>query len=226
MGQELEFDLYWSFRSPYCYLATSRLRALTRDYAVTAHLRPVYPTAVRDPEALAAKGPLWLSYFRLDITREAERLGLPLAWPRPDPVAIEPSGALSSEQPRIERLTRLGVAAEERDAGLAFACEVGALLWNPNTEDWTAPGLLEAAATRAGLDLKDLDNAIKTDPDHYEKVVQENQRAENAAGHWGAPVMVYKGEPFFGQDRIDSLIWRLHQTGLTPRTQTRRQSPS
>jgi hypothetical protein len=28
---------------------------------------------------------------------------------------------------------------------------------------------------------------------------------------------VFKGEPFFGQDRMDMLIWRLQQHGLTER---------
>ena len=29
--------------------------------------------------------------------------------------------------------------------------------------------------------------------------------------------MVFDGEPFFGQDRIDLLLWRLRQHGLQPR---------
>ncbi len=38
-----------------------------------------------------------------------------------------------------------------------------------------------------------------------------------AAGHWGVPMMVFGGEPFFGQDRIDQLVWRLRQAGLHER---------
>ena len=34
------------------------------------------------------------------------------------------------------------------------------------------------------------------------------------AGHWGVPTMVFRGEPFFGQDRVDTLRWRLDQCGL------------
>ena len=33
----------------------------------------------------------------------------------------------------------------------------------------------------------------------------------------GVPLFVFKGEPFFGQDRMDMLIWRLAQYGLTER---------
>jgi hypothetical protein len=28
--------------------------------------------------------------------------------------------------------------------------------------------------------------------------------------------MVFAGEPFFGQDRLDLLVWRLEQHGLAP----------
>ena len=37
------------------------------------------------------------------------------------------------------------------------------------------------------------------------------------AGHWGVPTMVFEGEPFFGQDRLDVLLWRLKQNGLKER---------
>ena len=38
-----------------------------------------------------------------------------------------------------------------------------------------------------------------------------------AAGHWGVPTMVFDGEPFFGQDRLDLLVWRMRQAGLQER---------
>ena len=47
--------------------------------------------------------------------------------------------------------------------------------------------------------------------------VAANQAALEAAGHWGVPTMVFEGEPFFGQDRFDVLVWRLKQRGLRKR---------
>jgi 2-hydroxychromene-2-carboxylate isomerase len=35
--------------------------------------------------------------------------------------------------------------------------------------------------------------------------------------HWGVPTFVFENEPFFGQDRIDLLIWRMQDKGLTRR---------
>jgi len=34
-----------------------------------------------------------------------------------------------------------------------------------------------------------------------------------AAGHWGVPLMVYRDEPFYGQDRFDQLLWRIKTEG-------------
>ncbi len=38
-----------------------------------------------------------------------------------------------------------------------------------------------------------------------------------AAGHWGVPLSVLDGEPFYGQDRFDLLVWRLEQKWLRKR---------
>ena len=51
------------------------------------------------------------------------------------------------------------------------------------------------------------------DGTHLEEI-EENQRQLDAAGQWGVPTFVFKGEPFFGQDRIDTLRWRLDQHEL------------
>ncbi len=214
----LTFELYWSFRSPYSYLAVPRLLALTKEFDVRCVARPVYPHAVRAPHLFAQRPPQWLNYFRIDVARTAAFLDLPIAWPRPDPVSGDPqTGAAFGDQPLIWRLTRLGVAAEARGRGLAFLYETSRLLWAPETADWTAPGLLAGAAARAGLDLDEMEQAIAADPKLHDDAIAQNQMAEDAAGHWGVPLMAFEGEPFFGQDRIDQLIWRMQARGLRPR---------
>ena len=69
-------------------------------------------------------------YVFLDSKRSADYLGLVFEWPDPDPIRLEgdPPHA-SDEQPFIHRLTRLGVAAERRGLGLAFADEISRLLF-------------------------------------------------------------------------------------------------
>src|SRR5690349_1353201 len=150
-------ELYWSFRSPYSYLATPRLAEMERDYDLAIAVRPVYPLAVRFGEFFDRVHPLWAPYLMRDTARIAEMHGLPYRWPRPDPVAIDPETRKASPiQPYIHRLTRLGCAAAEFGRGLPFLLEISRLIWSGVTDDWTAGDQLANAAARAGCDLQDL----------------------------------------------------------------------
>ena len=207
-------DVYWSFRSPYSYLVTPDLLRLRRDFAATVKLRPVLPIALRAKatvfDANDKKRP---RYIVMDARRRAEFLGLPFTWPSPDPVIQDREKfEVASEQPLIWRLTGLGVEAERRGKGIDFAHSVSALLWG-GTIDWDKGGHLAAATAAAGLDLAEMDASLSDDEVRAE--VQRNHDALEAAGHWGVPTMVFEGEPFFGQDRIDTLRWRLDRAGLS-----------
>jgi 2-hydroxychromene-2-carboxylate isomerase len=79
-------DVYWSFRSPYSYLATRRLVELERDTNLEVNVRPVYPLAIRKADFFDQVNPLWPPYLMRDTHRVAEFLGVPFRWPRPDPV--------------------------------------------------------------------------------------------------------------------------------------------
>src|SRR5262245_63686321 len=117
----LDVDVFWSFRSPYSYLATPRLVRLAADYDVAVNVRVVLPIAVRIPGFFEQVNPLWPPYLFRDTMRLAEWLGVPFAWPQPDPIVQEwPSRRVAAEQPYIFRLTRLGALAAERQRGLEF----------------------------------------------------------------------------------------------------------
>jgi 2-hydroxychromene-2-carboxylate isomerase len=214
----LSIDLFWSFRSPYSYLATPRLCEMARDYDLTVNVRPVYPIAVRSGEFFSQVNPLWVGYLMRDTMRLAEMLALPYRWPRPDPVVVDiNTRAATPNQPYIHRLTRLGCAAAETLHGLDFLNEVSRTIWSGENENWHQGDHLAKAASRAHLDLAELDRKIEADPGKYEAIIQANQKAHADAGHWGVPTMAFNGEPFFGQDRLDVLLWRLKQNGLEKR---------
>ncbi|MFK7999278.1 MAG: DsbA family protein [Polyangiales bacterium] len=92
-----------------------------------------------------------------------------------------------------------------------FAKEVSALVFG-GTEDWNKGDHLETAAHAVGLDLREMEQSI-TDGDHTDEI-DSNHDSLEAAGHWGVPTMVVRGEPFFGQDRIETLRWRLDTLNL------------
>ena len=212
-----QVDCYWSFRSPYSYLVTPRLRALAEERGVDVRVRIVRPLAIRDGSFFANVNPLWLPYLARDVLRLAEFHGMKMGFPRPDPVVQKPeNGRMVTDpnQPYIHRLSRLGLLASERGHGLAFIDEVSQIIWDGTTENWHEGDHLARASERAGLDLAELDAVARDDAAQIDARIEENERAHEAAGHWGVPTMTYEGEPFFGQDRFDVLVWRLEQRGL------------
>lgn len=94
---------------------------------------------------------------------------------------------------------------------------VSRLIWG-GTKDWHQGEHLARAVARAGLDLAELDALAEKEADRIEAVVQRNQEDHEKAGHWGVPTCAFRGEPFFGQDRLDVLLWRLRQHGLRERS--------
>lgn len=214
----LTYDLYWSFRSPYSYLVTPRLVALGREHDVEANVRVVYPIAVRQPGFFAHSDKLWFSYFAVDVHRSAEFVGLPFAWPTPDPVVMDrQTGTYPREQPYIHRLTRLGAAAQIEGKSLPFTYAITRPIWDGSISGWPEGDYLAKAAAAAGFDLAAMDAAITADPDRYEKMIAGNEQDHANSGHWGVPTFVFENEPFFGQDRIDLLVWRMESRGLTRR---------
>lgn len=191
---------------------------MTRDYDVAVNVRPVYPLAVRSGEFFTQVDPLWIPYLMRDTLRIAEMLELPYRWPRPDPVVVDvKTRAATPNQPYIHRLTRLGCAAAEKGHGLAFLKEISHTIWSGTIDNWHQGDHLATASARADMDLAELDRAINLAPEKYENIIQENQAAHRACGHWGVPTMAFEGEPFFGQDRLDVLLWRMKQRGLRRR---------
>ena len=213
----LRADLYWSFRSPYSYLAIGRYRAMTEAYDLEIALKPVYPLAVRQPDFFERNHPNWLGYTLRDVARLSQFLGIPIAPPRPDPIVQDiATRRIAEEQPYIFRLVRLGQAAARRGRGLQFCDEAARLIWG-GTANWHEGEHLAGAAVRAGLDLAVLDAEALADAEVLDAEIAANQVALEAAGHWGVPTLVFQGEPFFGQDRIEVAKWRMEQAGLKRR---------
>ena len=209
-------DLYWSFRSPYSYLVVPKLLELERDFDAKVNVRPVLPIAVRQPDFFANADPLWFSYLMRDCVRSAEFAGLPLRWPRPDPVAMDfATRTYPKEQPHIHRLTRLGQLAAERGAGLAVLRAVSHLIWSGEVDGWDQGDHLSAAFAKAGCDLAEMDAVQAAEATRLDAAIQQNEAEQRAGGHYGVPLMVYDAEPFFGQDRYDQLVWRMRQKGMT-----------
>lgn len=209
-------DFYFSFRSPYSWLAVSQARALAAEHDIDFAVRVLRPLAVRDPNFFKTVNPMWPPYLYRDVARTAERLGLSFRWPRPDPVVQDlTNGTIAAEQPHIGRLSRLGVLAAEQGAGLAYVEAVSHLIWSGEVDGWDEGDHLAGAAVAAGLDPVPLETSAATEADRLDATIHANEASQAAAGHWGVPLFVYRGEPFFGQDRLPDLLWRISQNRRT-----------
>ncbi|MEL6530546.1 MAG: DsbA family protein [Pseudomonadota bacterium] len=214
----LKADLFYSFRSPYSYLAVGRYRAMVETFDLEITLRTVWPIAIRDPDILFTGNPAAPRYIVMDCMRAGQFLGIPISWPRPDPVVQNlMTREISPDQPHIYRICRLGQAATRRGKGLEFAAEVAPLIWDGSVEGWNEGDHLAGAASRVGLNFDELEAEAVSDAEALDAEIAENQAALEAAGHWGVPTLVFDGEPFFGQDRVEMAQWRMEQKGLTKR---------
>lgn len=213
----LRADLFWSFRSPYSYLATRRYVELTERYDLEIALRQVYPLAVRDRTFFKRNPPNWMRYTMTDVARLAAFYGIPIAPPRPDPIVQDlATGEVAEEQPHIFPLVRMGQVAARRGKGLAYADTVSRLIWG-GVEGWNEGDHLRQAAVSVGLDHDELAQEAAEEADALDAEVDANREELEASGHWGVPTLVFNGEPFFGQDRIELAEWRMKQAGLKER---------
>ena len=146
-------------------------------------------------------------------------LGIPFRWPRPDPVVQDLStGEIAGEQPHIWQVVRMAQAASRRGAGLAFADEVTRIIWAGEVDGWNEGDHLRQATERAALDYDTLRAEAENEADALDAEIAGNQAALEKAGHWGVPTLVFDGEPFFGQDRIEMVLWRMNEHGLKERS--------
>ena len=89
----------------------------------------------------------------------------------------------------------------------AFLDHIGRGLWNGANPNWDQSGFLRDGMARIGLQHDHvLESASWQDVAHE---LENNHHAMLDLGHWGVPLMAYRGEPFYGQDRFDQLLWRM-----------------
>lgn len=179
-------DFFFSFRSPYSYLAAPRAFALGERHGVDVVFRGVIPMAMRGQAVPRAKQ---LHTMR-DVKREATRLGMPFG-PVHDPIG---DGAMRC----------LLVAEHAVDVGRVeeFVLACSRAIW-AEAADVAQDGPLRSVCERSGLDWAACAAALE-DPAIRARV-DEDTAALLDLGHWGVPVFAFGGELYWGQDRIEDL---------------------
>lgn len=215
----LTFDFYYSFRSPYSYLATPQVADIVARYDVVPRMRIVLPIAIRIPGFFKSVNPLWPPYLLRDTFRISQMHGVPYRWPRPDPIIMDiGSGEVAAEQPYIHRVSRLTVAAEHAGRGFEFTRRAAHAIWSGEIDNWHEAPHLTRALEEEGLDAAGIERIVAENAAAFDAEISQNEANQRKAGHWGVPLFVFNEEPFFGQDRLDHLLWRMRQAGLAERS--------
>ena len=227
MNNLIEVDFFYSMRSPWSYIATYQVQEISIKYNIKFNIRFVYPIALRIKGFFEKIDPLFISYLVRDASRVAEMKNIPYRWPSPDPIVMEmpnkksnkelKSPKIDNNQPYIYRITRLGVLAGLYNKDLEYVCNVAKLIWDGKTKDWDKGNHINNILSNIGLNAEQMNTEVITRKDEIEKIISNNQTLHRETGHWGVPVFGFNNEPFFGQDRLDVLLWRLKQNGLEER---------
>jgi 2-hydroxychromene-2-carboxylate isomerase len=188
-------DFWFSFRSPYSYIALEQIESVLAPYSVPLQLRQVAPMVARGLPMPAVKR----MYIVRDAKREADRLGVPFG-ELCDPLGRGIDNCLSIQHWANQRGAGIafarsamrGIWAEARDVGdyvdLRYIVERAALPWD------------EAQAS-----LESLDGA---------KAAHENAADLNGIGLWGVPSFRVGDCVAWGQDRLPLLADRLRRHAL------------
>lgn len=193
MAETLEY--FFSFRSPYSYLSGPRAFALAQRYDIDLVWRGVRPMAMRGQPLPRAKQ----FYILRDTAREADRLGLPFG------KIYDPLGE------GVWRCLTIAEHAKTTPHLAAFVCAASRASWGEGL-DVRRDDVLRPICERAGLDWNDC-QAAERNAD-YRQRVEDNTARLGELGHWGVPTFMFRGEAWWGQDRIEDLESALRAAGL------------
>jgi 2-hydroxychromene-2-carboxylate isomerase len=180
---------YFSFRSPYSWLATERLEPELGDLGVPIERIPTYPTELFpiDPGARAEEK---MDYLVQDVRRLARERGLPLRFPSPDDPdwSIPHAAFLGAQRHGGEHPFMLEMFRKRFCEGL----------------DLGNDGVIADAAARAGLDPSVILHAAHSDA-LRSRAAESFRLGIERDRIFGVPSFVYAGRLYWGQDRMHFL---------------------
>ena len=183
-SSDFSFDLFWSFRSPFCYLGLDRILEIKKNFDVTVNVRPVFPLAIRIPDFFKKVNPKYRGYHLKDSQRVADHLGIPYRRPIPDPIIQDlETNAIATEQPYIRQITLLGAACQIEGSCLPFVDHVSRKLWDGSVDGWHDNDHLLDALNSAGLNGLELMTKVESETDKLEAVIARNQTDQENTDH-------------------------------------------
>ena len=187
-------QIFFNFRSPYCYLVSRSLFGTLSDFDISIEWRSLAGWDGRSaPDRAKVKVPL----TRQDVARWCKRLNVPF---NPPPITTDPTPA-----------AKLAFVAEENDA---LADYVKAVMWAEWAEgkDIGEPSVLTAIGQVLGIDEGQVTAALESA--EYDERLAANWAQAQEIGVIGVPSFVVGEQIFWGNDRVDFLVEYLEELGL------------
>jgi 2-hydroxychromene-2-carboxylate isomerase len=175
--------MFYSFRSPYSYLALQRTFDVADAFGLKLEVRPVLPMVMRGMAVPRTK----LLYIVKDASREAERLGIPFGR------MFDPVGR--GAERCIAGFYYAKAQGRERD----FLLAAGNAIWGEGI-DVAGDGGMEQVAQQSGLFWPEFKAALAHDD--WRNDAEKNRAEMTEAGIWGVPSFKIGDLTLWGQDRV------------------------
>lgn len=179
---------YFSFRSPYSYLAAQRLIEFKNRVNLRINIKPVLPMVMRGLPVPRAKK----MYIFLDTKRECTRYNIPFG------KTVDPLGE------GVNRCMAIFPYAQQQNKALEYISSVSKGIWAEG-QDVTTDAALQKLVERAGLEWNEA-KKILADTD-WKKNAEQNRKDMITLGFWGVPTFQYDDFCCWGQDRL----WTIEQ---------------
>lgn len=185
-----ELEMFFSFRSPYSYVAAVRAIAMCEAHDVALRIRPVLPMVMRGHTVPLVKR----LYIARDTAREARWFDVPFG------NLCDPLG------PGIERCMAVFFRAREMGRERALVTSLGRGIW-AEARDVARDEDLRELVERAEVPWADACAAIEANT--WQAEVEGNREALYALGLWGVPSFRLGDFTVWGNDRLDLIERRL-----------------
>ncbi len=195
----LTCELWFSFRSPYSYLALEQIEPLLAPYGVPLVVKPVAPAVMRGLPMPQVKR----MYIVRDAKREADRLGIPFG------ELCDPLGK------GIDHCLAIAHWAAPRGQLMAFCRSAMRGIW-AEALDVSAYVDLRHIVERAGLSWEEARTAL--DDPEAAKAAQAHATELAVYNLWGVPSLRCGDFIAWGQDRLPLLADRLRRHALAVTT--------
>lgn len=188
MSTRAKLEFFFSFRSPYSYLAFRRVRALAERHGVELEMRLVLPMVMRGLQVPRLK--------RLYMARDCARVA-----------AIEriPFGRIADPLGRgVERCMAIADFAASEGRLLEWIDCASTAIWSRGIDTADDDSLRELVV-EAGLDPHAALATTRASEAAWRDAAERNRLALLDMGLWGVPCFRFGALELWGQDRIDVL---------------------